>query len=190
MPVLMIGGKCSCFRANPAHFSGHLPPGNSASHPQMPQVVRSKFDLFPFFELALRRRKKLVPLMIKGRAVVWSPSSSEEQRLAIIEIFELFAALWIVFCSFCPNVVVQISVNAGGEVNSFLLIPTTSFVLYQRTTSMPSGSVAPCCHLNDFAYPCSSLPNKEQNDLILLKRGVLDHVINGFANPLLHNLRL
>ncbi len=25
LPVLMIGGKCSCFRAKPAHFSGHLP---------------------------------------------------------------------------------------------------------------------------------------------------------------------
>ncbi len=25
LPVLMIGGKCSCFRAKSAHFSGHLP---------------------------------------------------------------------------------------------------------------------------------------------------------------------
>ena len=25
VPVLMIGGKCSCFRAKPAHFSGQLP---------------------------------------------------------------------------------------------------------------------------------------------------------------------
>src|SRR5438874_4758699 len=25
LPVLMIGGKCSCFRAKAAHISGHLP---------------------------------------------------------------------------------------------------------------------------------------------------------------------
>ena len=28
VPVLTLEGKCSCWRAKPAHFVGHLPAGN------------------------------------------------------------------------------------------------------------------------------------------------------------------
>src|SRR6266581_8397356 len=37
LPVLMIGGKCSCLRAKPAHIPGHLPLGTywDGSTPQV-----------------------------------------------------------------------------------------------------------------------------------------------------------
>jgi len=52
-PVLMIGGNCSCFRANPAHFVGHLPSrfnitADVYSHvfPSMLEGAMDKWDSF------------------------------------------------------------------------------------------------------------------------------------------------
>jgi hypothetical protein len=57
IPVLMIGGKCSCFRAKAAQFSGHLPVQPDARHSRLPgsnvTVVVAHLDQETFCHLTL-----------------------------------------------------------------------------------------------------------------------------------------
>src|SRR5260221_8611250 len=93
----------------------------------------------------------------------------------------------VIFCALGPNVVEEVSLNTGSKVNGFFLAPVPPFVFDKRATSMSSGPVAPCSHLNDFMNPGSGLSNKQQDHLVPLEGGVSDHVINGFAHTLMHS---
>src|SRR5713226_5495444 len=121
----------------------------------------SELDLLPLFELVLCRCKQPVPVMVKSRAVVGFPCSSEKQWIMVIKIFESFVTVRVIFRSFCPNVAEQMAIKAGGKVDGLFLAPSAPFVFHERPSSMLGGPVAPNRHLDDLTDPCTGLSNQQ-----------------------------
>src|SRR5260370_225516 len=123
--------------------------------------MRRKFNPFGFFEPTLSQRKELVPVMIESRARVWLSCAGEKQGIAVVEIFQPLAPLWIILRTLGPNVAKQRALKTGGKVNGLFLPPTAPFVFYERLTSMLSSPVAPHSHLKHLAESRAGLSNEQ-----------------------------